>query len=237
MAENEKKTEQNSSQNENNSPLGENFEGIIKSGSVVTKNSCETIHCLSIIGQIEGHYLLGESQKATKYEHVIPLLVAIEESEEIEGLLIVLNTMGGDVEAGLAIAEMIASMSKPTVSIVLGGGHSIGVPLAVAAKRSFIVPSATMTIHPVRINGLVIGVPQTFRYFEDMQKRIIKFITDHSRVAPEKIRELMMRPDEMATDVGSIVDGNEAVELGIIDKVGGLSDALDELRKLIKNNS
>ncbi len=237
MIENEKKTDQNSSQNENDPTIGENFEGIIKSGSVVAKNSHETIHCLSIIGQIEGHYLLGESQKATKYEHVIPLLVAIEESEEIEGLLIVLNTMGGDVEAGLAIAEMIASMSKPTVSIVLGGGHSIGVPLAVAAKRSFIVPSATMTIHPVRINGLVIGVPQTFRYFEDMQKRIIKFITDHSSVAPEKIRELMMRPDEMATDVGSIVDGNEAVELGIIDKVGGLSDALEELRKLIENNS
>lgn len=237
MLENEKKTDRVSSQSENDSSLGENFEGIIKSGSVVAKNSRETIHCLSIIGQIEGHYLLGESQKATKYEHVIPLLVAIEESEDIEGLLIVLNTMGGDVEAGLAIAEMIASMSKPTVSIVLGGGHSIGVPLAVAAKRSFIVPSATMTIHPVRINGLVIGVPQTFRYFEDMQKRIIKFITDHSSVAPEKIRELMMRPDEMATDVGSIVDGNEAVELGIIDKVGGLSDALEELRNLIKNNS
>ena len=237
MIENEKKSDPNTSQSENDPTLGENFEGIIKSGSVVAKNSHETIHCLSIIGQIEGHYLLGESQKATKYEHVIPLLVAIEESEEIEGLLIVLNTMGGDVEAGLAIAEMIASMSKPTVSIVLGGGHSIGVPLAVAAKRSFIVPSATMTIHPVRINGLVIGVPQTFRYFEDMQKRIIKFITDHSSVAPEKIRELMMRPDEMATDVGSIVDGNEAVELGIIDKVGGLSDALEELRALIKNNS
>ena len=237
MLENEKKTDRGSSQSENDPSLGENFEGIIKSGSVVAKNSRETIHCLSIIGQIEGHYLLGESQKATKYEHVIPLLVAIEESEDIEGLLIVLNTMGGDVEAGLAIAEMIASMSKPTVSIVLGGGHSIGVPLAVAAKRSFIVPSATMTIHPVRINGLVIGVPQTFRYFEDMQKRIIKFITDHSSVAPEKIRELMMRPDEMATDVGSIVDGNEAVELGIIDKVGGLSDALEELRNLIKNNS
>lgn len=237
MIENEKKSDPNTSQSENDPTLGENFEGIIKSGSVVAKNSHETIHCLSIIGQIEGHYLLGESQKATKYEHVIPLLVAIEESEEIEGLLIVLNTMGGDVEAGLAIAEMIASMSKPTVSIVLGGGHSIGVPLAVAAKRSFIVPSATMTIHPVRINGLVIGVPQTFRYFEDMQKRIIKFITDHSSVAPEKICELMMRPDEMATDVGSIVDGNEAVELGIIDKVGGLSDALEELRALIKNNS
>ncbi|MBR3966707.1 MAG: ATP-dependent Clp protease proteolytic subunit [Clostridia bacterium] len=237
MIENEKNQNESDISEQKDPTIGDNFEGIIKSGSVVAKNSRETIHCLSIIGQIEGHYLLGESQKATKYEHVIPLLVAIEESEEIEGLLIVLNTMGGDVEAGLAIAEMIASMSKPTVSIVLGGGHSIGVPLAVAAKRSFIVPSATMTIHPVRINGLVIGVPQTFRYFDDMQKRIIKFITDHSEVAPEKIRELMMRPDEMATDVGSIVDGNEAVRLGIIDRVGGLSDALEELRGLIKNNS
>lgn len=237
MIENKKNQNESDISEQKDPTIGDNFEGIIKSGSVVAKNSRETIHCLSIIGQIEGHYLLGESQKATKYEHVIPLLVAIEESEEIEGLLIVLNTMGGDVEAGLAIAEMIASMSKPTVSIVLGGGHSIGVPLAVAAKRSFIVPSATMTIHPVRINGLVIGVPQTFRYFDDMQKRIIKFITDHSEVAPEKIRELMMRPDEMATDVGSIVDGNEAVRLGIIDRVGGLSDALEELRGLIKNNS
>ena len=174
MSENENKTSEKENEKEKGPSIGDDFEGIIKSGSVVAKNSRETIHCLSIIGQIEGHYLLGESQKATKYEHVIPLLVAIEESEEIDGLLIVLNTMGGDVEAGLAIAEMIASMSKPTVSIVLGGGHSIGVPLAVAAKKSFIVPSATMTIHPVRINGLVLGGPQTFRYFENMQKRIIE---------------------------------------------------------------
>ena len=162
------------------------LEEIIKSGSVVTKSSRGSIHCLSVIGQIEGHYLLPESQKATKYEHIIPLLVAIEESEEIDGLLIVLNTMGGDVEAGLAIAEMIASMTKPTVSLVLGGGHSIGVPLATSAKRSFIVPSATMTVHPVRINGLVVGVPQTFRYFEEMQKLIVKFICDHSRAKAEK---------------------------------------------------
>ncbi len=214
----------------------EQFENIIKSGSVVTKNSNETIHTLSIIGQIEGHYILGDSQKATKYEHIIPLLVAIEESEEIDGLLIVLNTMGGDVEAGLAIAEMIASMKKPTVTLVLGGGHSIGVPLATSAKRSFIVPSATMTIHPVRINGLVVGVPQTFRYFEEMQKRIVKFICDHSNASKEKINELMMRPDEMATDVGSIIDGDEAVKYGIIDSVGGLSDALEALRDMIKNN-
>ena len=237
MSENENKTGEKENDTEKSPSIGDDFEGRIKSGSVVAKNSRETIHCLSIIGQIEGHYLLGESQKATKYEHVIPLLVAIEESEEIDGLLIVLNTMGGDVEAGLAIAEMIASMSKPTVSIVLGGGHSIGVPLAVAAKKSFIVPSATMTIHPVRINGLVLGVPQTFRYFENMQKRIIDFITSHSNANADKLRELMMRPDEIATDVGSIVDGNEAVNIGIIDKVGGLSDALAELRSMIKNNS
>ena len=203
-------------------------------GSVVTKSPDGKIHCLSIIGQIEGHYILPEGQKATKYEHLIPLLVDVEESEDVDGLLIVLNTMGGDVEAGLALAEMIASMKKPTVSLVLGGGHSIGVPLAAAASRSFIVPSATMTIHPVRINGLVIGVPQTFHYFDEMQKRIISFICDHSRANPEKIRELMMRPDELATDVGSIIDGDEAVRYGIIDKIGGLSDALDELKSLIK---
>ena len=213
------------------------LEGIKEQGSVVTKNSRESIHCLSIIGQIEGHYLLGESQKTTKYEHIIPLLVSIEESDEIDGLLIVLNTMGGDVEAGLAIAEMISSMTKPTVSIVLGGGHSIGVPLAVAAKTSFIVPSATMTIHPVRINGLVVGVPQTFRYFESMQKRILDFIVSHSNASEERLKELMMRPDELVTDVGSIVEGREAVELGLIDKIGGLKEALEELRKMIKKNS
>ena len=220
-------------ENQNNQNGNEQLEDIIKSGSVVAKNSRESIHCLSIIGQIEGHYLLPDSQKATKYEHIIPLLVAIEESEEIDGLLIVLNTMGGDVEAGLAIAEMIASMTKPTVSLVLGGGHSIGVPLATSAKRSFIVPSATMTVHPVRINGLVVGVPQTFRYFDEMQKRIIKFICDHSSASKDKINELMMRPDEMATDVGSIIDGDEAVKYGIIDAVGGLSDALSALREMI----
>ena len=227
MESTEKKNEQ-TSQNES-----DQLEGIIKSGSVVTKNSRESIHTLSIIGQIEGHYLLPEAQKATKYEHIIPLLVAIEESDEIEGLLIVLNTMGGDVEAGLAIAEMIASMTKPTVSLVLGGGHSIGVPLAASAKRSFIVPSATMTVHPVRINGLVVGVPQTFRHFDEMQKRIVRFICDHSRASADKINELMMRPDEMATDVGSIIDGDEAVAYGIIDAVGGLSEALAALREMI----
>ena len=200
-----------------------------KDGAVTTESR---IHCLSIIGQIEGHYLLPEGQKATKYEHIIPELVDIEESREIDGLLIILNTMGGDVEAGLAIAEMIASMKKPTVSLVLGGGHSIGVPLATAAKRSFIVPSATMTIHPVRINGLVLGAPQTFHYFEEMQKRIVKFICEHSASTPDIIRELMMRPDELATDIGSIIDGREAVEYGIIDEVGGLSDALAALKAM-----
>ena len=165
------------------------------------------------------------------------MLVSIEEDEEVDGVLIILNTMGGDVEAGLAISEMIASMTKPTVSLVLGGGHSIGVPLATSAKRSFIVPSATMTIHPVRVTGLVVGVPQTYRYFEEMQKRIVNFICDHSTARPEKIRELMMRPDELATDVGSIIEGHQAVEYGIIDKVGGLSDAMEELRRLIRQSS
>lgn len=208
-------------------------EDMEKSGSTLAKNSKESIHCLSIIGQIEGHYILPEGQKATKYEHIIPLLVSIEEDDEVDGVLIVLNTMGGDVEAGLALAEMIASMTKPTVSLVLGGGHSIGVPLATSAKKSFIVPSATMTVHPVRINGLVVGVPQTFHYFNEMQKRIIGFICDHSHANPETIRELMMRPDEIATDVGSIIDGDEAVRYGIIDAVGGLSDALEALREMI----
>ena len=207
---------------------------IEESGGVVTKNREETIHCLSIIGQIEGHYILPEGQKATKYEHILPMLVSIEQDEDIDGVLILLNTMGGDVEAGLAIAEVIASMKKPTVSVVLGGGHSIGVPLAVSGKKSFIVPSATMTIHPVRINGLVVGVPQTFTYFQEMQKRIIDFICAHSRADKDKIYELMMRPDMMATDVGSIIEGKEAVEYGLIDEVGGLDRALEALREMIR---
>lgn len=231
MSDQEKQQSQSDCEEQN-----ERLEEIEKSGAIVTKNARESIHCLSIIGQIEGHYILPDGQKATKYEHLIPMLVSIEESDEIDGLLIVLNTMGGDVEAGLAIAEMIASMTKPTVSLVLGGGHSIGVPLATSAKRSFIVPSATMTIHPVRINGLVVGVPQTFHYFNEMQKRIIKFICDHSSARPDQVRELMMRPDEIATDVGSIIDGDEAVKYGIIDRVGGLSDALTELREMIDQN-
>ncbi len=210
------------------------LESIIKSGSVVSKNGGETVQSLTIIGQIEGHYILPTDQKATKYEHLIPLLVSMEESDEIDGVLILLNTMGGDVEAGLALAEMIASMTKPTVSLVLGGGHSIGVPLAVSAKRSFIVPSATMTIHPVRMSGTVVGVPQTYYYFERMQDRIVRFITAHSRVSEEEFRRLLLRTDEIATDVGSIIDGQKAVEIGLIDGVGGLSDALHALRKQIR---
>ncbi|MBQ8743068.1 MAG: ATP-dependent Clp protease proteolytic subunit [Clostridia bacterium] len=188
--------------------------------------------CMTLVGQIEGHYAVGEGQKATKYENVLPELVEINTDPNIKGLLILLNTVGGDVEAGLAIAEMIASMDKPTVSLVLGGGHSIGVPLAVSAKRSFIVPSATMTVHPVRISGTVIGAPQTFYYFNRMQDRILKFVTEHSNIKSERLRELMMRTDEIATDIGSIIDGYQAVEEGIIDSVGGLSEALKGLFEL-----
>ena len=228
----------NENQSENLKVGGEEasdkLEYIMKSGSVISQGEESTIHCLTIIGQIEGHYILGEGQKATKYEHIIPLLVSIEESPEIDGLLMVLNTMGGDVEAGLAISEMVASMKKPTVSLVLGGGHSIGVPLAVSAKRSFIVPSATMTIHPVRVSGTVIGTPQTYYYFKEMQDRIIKFITSHSSVSEEIFREMLMRTDRIATDTGTVIDGFEAVKCGLIDEVGGLSDALDALREMIK---
>lgn len=213
----------------------EELDTIVKGGGVIAEKAGERIHCLTVIGQIEGHYSLSDGQKATKYEHIIPLLVSVEQSDEVDGLLLVLNTMGGDVEAGLAIAEMIAGMKKPTVSLVLGGGHSIGVPLAVSARKSFIVPSATMTIHPVRISGLVLGVPQTYYYFERMQERIINFITDHSKITEEKFRELMLRTDQIATDTGSLIDGNEAVEYGLIDSVGSLSDALAELHKQIKN--
>ena len=208
------------------------IENIESSGVSVAENGREHFRCISIIGQIEGHFVLPEGQKATKYEQIIPLLVSIEESEEVDGLLMILNTMGGDVEAGLALAEMIASMTKPTVSLVLGGGHSIGVPLATAAKRSLIVPSATMTIHPVRISGMVVGVPQSFRYMSEMQKRIVHFICSHSRASSEVVQELMMRPDQIATDCGSIIEGREAVEYGIIDEVGGLDAALACLRSL-----
>lgn len=212
------------------------LENIEMSGGSIAENGRERFQCISIIGQIEGHYLLPEGQKATKYEQVIPLLVSIEESDDVDGLLVILNTMGGDVEAGLALAEMIASMTKPTVSLVLGGGHSIGVPLATAAKRSFIVPSATMTIHPVRISGLVVGVPQSFRYMQEMQKRIVNFICAHSKADAKVVQELMMRPDQLATDCGSVIEGREAVEYGIIDEIGGLDSALSCLRSLCQKS-
>ena len=192
-------------------------------------NRVGAIHCLTIIGQIEGHQLLGDDAKTTKYEHILPTLAAIEESGEIGGLLILLNTMGGDVEAGLAIAELIAGMKKPSCSLVLGGGHSIGVPLAAAARRSFIAPSAAMTIHPVRLNGVDIGVPQTYKYFARIQERIVRFVTSHSRCTREEYLRLMTNTDELANDVGSVIYGEEAVEKGLIDSLGTLSDALDYL--------
>lgn len=202
-----------------------------ESGGISIENSDEAFYCLSIIGQIEGHYSLDSNQKSTKYDHILPLLVALEESEKVDGVLILLNTLGGDVEAGLAIAELIASMSKPTASIVLGGGHSIGVPLAVSAKRSFIVPSATMTIHPVRTSGLVLGVPQAFDYLEKMQNRIINFITAHSSIKEKRLRGFINRTDLLVNDIGSVLDGKEAVDCGLIDSIGGITEALDYLRK------
>ena len=200
------------------------------------KTKENSIHTLTIIGQIEGHFSSEQNQKSTKYEQLVPLIVALEQSEDVEGVLIVLNTMGGDVEAGLGLAEMIASMKKPTVSLIIGGSHSIGVPLAVAAKRSVITPSATMTLHPVRMTGLVVGAPQTYNYFSDMQKRIVSFICRHSNANPEAVNEMMMRPDMLATDVGTVLEANEAVSTGLIDRIGGLSDALDELEKMIKES-
>ena len=198
-------------------------------GSVTAQTPQGMIQCLTIIGQVEGHQVMPEDTKTTKYEHVMPLLAAVEESEEIKGLLILLNTVGGDVEAGLGIAELIAGMKKPTVSLILGGGHSIGVPLAVAAKRSFIAPSAAMTIHPVRLNGVVIGVPQTYNYFARIQERIVGFVTSHSNISRERYNELMLATDEIANDVGSVIYGEEAVSGGLIDSIGTLSDALDYL--------
>lgn len=208
-----------------------------KDGAVKITKEKRNIKVISIIGQIEGHYTLSDGQKVTKYEHIIPELVEAEENENTDGVLILLNTVGGDVEAGLAISELISSMTKPKVTLVLGGGHSIGVPLAVSGDISFIVESATMTLHPVRYNGLVVGVEQSFRYFSEMQKRIVRFIVTHSNANQEDIYELMMRPDMLATDVGSVIEGREAVEHGIIDKIGGLGDALNELYTLIKKSS
>lgn len=202
-------------------------------GTIVTGSGHHTIHCLTIIGQIEGHTILPSSSKTTKYEHVIPQLVDIEEDSKTEGLLILLNTVGGDVEAGLALAELVASMTKPTVSLVLGGGHSIGVPLAVAAKHSFIVPSATMTVHPVRMNGLMLGVPQTMDYFQRMQERITQFVTSNSRISQERFMQLAMNTKELVMDVGTVLDGEDAVREGLIDSLGGLSDAVNCLYDMI----
>ena len=201
-----------------------------QTGTVLAQKDGVVLSCLTVIGQIEGHYLLSDNQKTTKYEHVLPLLAAVEENPEIDGLLIIINTVGGDVEAGLAIAEMIAGMSTPTASVVIGGGHSIGIPIAVSCDRSFIVPSATMTLHPVRTSGTVLGVPQAFAGLEKMQNRIVRFVTDHSRVKADVLRNLIFRTDEMATDVGSIIEGEEAVSIGLIDEIGGLSGAMEWLR-------
>lgn len=207
---------------------------IEKTGEVVPQNAKYLIHCLTIIGQIEGHYVLPSQNKTTKYEHIIPSLVAIEQDRSIRGLVIILNTVGGDVEAGLAIAELIAGMKTPTVSIVVGGGHSIGVPLAVSAKKSFIAQSATMTIHPVRMNGLVLGVPQTLSYFEKMQNRIVNFVTSNSQITDDEFRSLMMQTGELTMDLGTVIDGEKAVEIGLIDRVGGLSDAIECLYQMIE---
>ncbi len=222
--------EEQNENNQQNSSSQSDFE----TGSITVKKNGHFIHCLTIIGQIEGHYILPSQNKTTKYEHVIPQLVAIEESAEIEGLLIILNTVGGDVEAGLAIAELLSTMKTPTASLVLGGGHSIGVPLAVSCQKSFIVPSATMTVHPVRMNGLVLGVPQTLSYFEKMQDRIINFVESNSKISADDFRALMMKTGELVMDVGTVLDGEGAVECGLVDELGGLSNALGYLNDKIE---
>lgn len=221
-------------ENENNNKTANDD---IKEYGVTRLDGKHNIYCITIIGEIEGHNVLPEQSKTTKYEHIIPQLVAIEQSSEIEGLIIILNTVGGDVEAGLAIAELISGMKTPTVSFVLGGGHSIGVPLAVSAKKSFIAPSATMTIHPVRTSGLIIGVPQTMNHFAKMQERITNFVIRNSKIKRKKFTDLMMNTGELITDVGTTVCGKDAVEIGLIDNVGTLSDVIEELNRMIENNS
>ncbi len=214
--------------------MTEQQEEITEMSSVTSVNGERIIHCLTIIGQVEGHYTLPSQNKTTKYEHVLPALVAIEEDNEIDGLLILLNTVGGDVEAGLAIAELISTMKKPTVSLVLGGGHSIGVPLAVSAKHSFIVPSATMTVHPVRMSGLILGVPQSFEYFEKIQQRIINFVVSNSGITERKFSKFMLKTGELAMDVGTVLSGDTAVAEGLIDELGGLKEAIAKLYELIE---
>ena len=223
-------TEENAEREErNDGPM----QPVVDLGAATMHTVRGTVHCLTIVGQVEGHMLLPPNSKATKYEHVLPLLAGLEASEEIEGVLFLLNTMGGDVEAGLAIAEMIAGMTKPTVSLVLGGGHSIGVPLAVASKRTMIAPSASMTIHPIRMSGTMIAAPQTYHYFSRLQNRIVRFVEKNSHISEEKFLALMMSAKDMAADVGSVIYGEEAVEYGLIDQIGGLSDALECLYGMI----
>ncbi len=222
---------------EENSKSNEKLEEIKELGSLSAFEGKHKIYCLTIIGEIEGHNILPEQSKTTKYEHVIPQLVAIEESTEIEGLLVILNTVGGDVEAGLALAELISGMKKPTVSFVLGGGHSIGVPLAVSAKKSYIAPSATMMIHPVRTNGLVIGVPRMMNHFARMQSRITDFVVRNSNITDEKFTSLMMNTDELVTDVGTVLTGERAVEEGLIDEIGSLNTVIEGLYKLIEDSN
>ena len=199
---------------------------LVDMGSTVVRNSRGTIHCLTIIGQIEGHCAAPQGTKTTKYEHVLPLLAGLEQSEDVDGVLLLLNTVGGDIEAGLAIAELIAGMTKPTVTLVLGGGHSIGIPLAVSARKSFIVPTATMTVHPVRHSGMVLGVPQTLRYFEQMQERIVSFVAGHSGISARRFTQLMHNTGELVMDMGTVLGGEQAVEEGLIDAIGNLGDAL-----------
>ncbi len=227
---------ENSHESNDNPSSTQNTNTIVDSGSIISDNGKYTIQCMTIIGQIEGHYILSEQNKTTKYEHIIPMLVAFEQSTDIDGLLMILNTVGGDVEAGLAIAELMAGMKKPVVSLVLGGGHSIGVPIAVAAKRSFIARSATMTIHPVRMNGLMLGVPQAFEYFQRMQQRITRFVTSHSKISAERYNELAMNTNELVMDIGTILDGEDAVNEGLINSIGGLDDAFNALYKMIDKN-
>ena len=206
----------------------------IFNGTTYCNNKEESIFTVTVIGQIEGHYALDSNQKATKYDHIIPLLTSLEQNEEINGVLVILNTLGGDVEAGLAISEMIASMSKPTASIVIGGGHSIGVPLAVSADKSFIVPSATMTLHPVRTSGVVLGVPQSLDYLTKMQDRIIRFVVDHSNMDEKLLRKMINETDMLVNDIGTLVDGYEAVKIGLIDSIGGIKEAIEYLKGRIK---
>ncbi|MEG0853483.1 MAG: ATP-dependent Clp protease proteolytic subunit [Angelakisella sp.] len=226
----------NSSEDEEKDEDEKQQDQIYQSGSITTDTGKHKIHCLTIIGQVEGHYILPPQNKTTKYEHVIPQLVAIEQDKSIEGLLIILNTVGGDVEAGLAIAELVSGMKTPTVSLVLGGGHSIGVPLAVSAKYSFIAPTATMTVHPVRMNGVMLGVPQTLSYFDKMQERISGFVTQNSNISAKRFKQLMMNSGELVMDIGTVLDGEQAVEEGLIDSLGGLSEATAKLYEMIESS-